>query len=218
MLRACALQYGTSWDKSLPYAEFSYNNSYQQSLKMASGVSEFLQDASENSDVVRGKTEFTPKFYRMNPETEILVPDGHSIRPGMVVLIEDADSRVKIKDQMEEWEEYRALAANRWCTVSDIAINGQFIVFTGTYEDGSQRRRSTSVESAWLVKKNDVLDPLMSKKTDEWLDGYIVTLDTVRKAFKENELLASRHDYPADEIEVLAQKTAEKLMGFFDAR
>jgi hypothetical protein len=34
MLRACALQYGTSWDKSLPYAEFSYNNSYQQSLKM----------------------------------------------------------------------------------------------------------------------------------------------------------------------------------------
>jgi hypothetical protein len=36
MLRACALQYGRSWDKSLPYAEFSYNNSYQESLKMAS--------------------------------------------------------------------------------------------------------------------------------------------------------------------------------------
>jgi transposase InsO family protein len=36
MLRPCALQYGRSWDKSLPYAEFSYNNSYQESLKMAS--------------------------------------------------------------------------------------------------------------------------------------------------------------------------------------
>jgi hypothetical protein len=35
MLRACALQYGRSWDKSLPYAEFSYNNNYQESLKMA---------------------------------------------------------------------------------------------------------------------------------------------------------------------------------------
>jgi transposase InsO family protein len=35
MLRACALQYGRSWDKSLPYTEFSYNNSYQESLKMA---------------------------------------------------------------------------------------------------------------------------------------------------------------------------------------
>jgi transposase InsO family protein len=36
MLRACALQYGRSWDKILSYAEFSYNNSYQESLKMAS--------------------------------------------------------------------------------------------------------------------------------------------------------------------------------------
>jgi hypothetical protein len=34
MLRACALQYGRSWNKSLPYVEFSYNNSYQESLKM----------------------------------------------------------------------------------------------------------------------------------------------------------------------------------------
>jgi transposase InsO family protein len=34
MLRACALQYGKSWDKTLPYAELSYNNSYQESLKM----------------------------------------------------------------------------------------------------------------------------------------------------------------------------------------
>jgi transposase InsO family protein len=30
MLRACTLQYGRSWDKSLLYAEFSYNNSYQE--------------------------------------------------------------------------------------------------------------------------------------------------------------------------------------------
>jgi hypothetical protein len=35
MLRACALQYGRSWDKGRPYAEFSYNNSYQERLKMA---------------------------------------------------------------------------------------------------------------------------------------------------------------------------------------
>jgi hypothetical protein len=35
MLRACALQYGRSWEKSLPDAEFSYNNNYQKSLKIA---------------------------------------------------------------------------------------------------------------------------------------------------------------------------------------
>jgi hypothetical protein len=35
MLRACALQCGRSWDKSLPYDEFSYNNSYKDSLNIA---------------------------------------------------------------------------------------------------------------------------------------------------------------------------------------
>jgi hypothetical protein len=35
MLRACALQHGSSWDKNLPYAKFSYSNSYQASLKMS---------------------------------------------------------------------------------------------------------------------------------------------------------------------------------------
>nr|AAS90689.2 putative polyprotein [Oryza sativa Japonica Group] len=35
ILRACALDFGGAWDKSLPYAEFSYNNSYQASLQMA---------------------------------------------------------------------------------------------------------------------------------------------------------------------------------------
>jgi hypothetical protein len=34
ILRAYALQHGSSWDKSLPYAEFSYDNNYQASLKM----------------------------------------------------------------------------------------------------------------------------------------------------------------------------------------
>jgi hypothetical protein len=35
MRKVCALQYVRSWDKSLSYVEFSYNNSYQESLNMA---------------------------------------------------------------------------------------------------------------------------------------------------------------------------------------
>jgi hypothetical protein len=35
LLRACVLTYNTDWEKSWPYAEFSDNNSYQASLKMA---------------------------------------------------------------------------------------------------------------------------------------------------------------------------------------
>jgi hypothetical protein len=34
MLRAWALKYGKRWDKSLPYAEYSYNNSYHASIEM----------------------------------------------------------------------------------------------------------------------------------------------------------------------------------------
>jgi hypothetical protein len=35
ILRACALKDKKSWDKCLLYVEFSYNNSYQKSLKMS---------------------------------------------------------------------------------------------------------------------------------------------------------------------------------------
>jgi hypothetical protein len=35
MLHACVLMDGPKWDKHLPLAEFSYNNSYQESIKMS---------------------------------------------------------------------------------------------------------------------------------------------------------------------------------------
>jgi transposase InsO family protein len=35
MLWACVLEFPQKWDECLPLAEFSYNNSYQESIKMA---------------------------------------------------------------------------------------------------------------------------------------------------------------------------------------
>jgi hypothetical protein len=35
MLRACVLTYGTDWESSLPFVEFSYNNNFKASLRMA---------------------------------------------------------------------------------------------------------------------------------------------------------------------------------------
>jgi hypothetical protein len=35
MLRACVMEHQSSWDKNQLWVEFSYNNSYQESLKMA---------------------------------------------------------------------------------------------------------------------------------------------------------------------------------------
>src|SRR4051812_22604930 len=35
MLRACVIEYESKWEDCLPFAEFSFNNSYQASLQMA---------------------------------------------------------------------------------------------------------------------------------------------------------------------------------------
>jgi hypothetical protein len=63
MLRACALQYRRSWDKSLPYVEFSYNNSHQESLKMAS------------FEMSYGRRCRTPLFWSETGERKVFEPD-----------------------------------------------------------------------------------------------------------------------------------------------
>jgi hypothetical protein len=63
MLRACALQYGRSWDKSLSYAEFSYNNSYQESLKMVP------------FQMLYGRRCRTPLFRNETGERKVFGPD-----------------------------------------------------------------------------------------------------------------------------------------------
>jgi transposase InsO family protein len=63
MLRACALKDNQSWDKCLSYAEFTYNNSYQESIKMA--PFEFLH----------GRKCRTPLFWNKPGENQIFGPD-----------------------------------------------------------------------------------------------------------------------------------------------
>jgi hypothetical protein len=62
MLRACALKYGKSWDKTPPYTEFSYNNSYQASIKMAP------------FEALYGQQCRTPLFWSRTGESQILRP------------------------------------------------------------------------------------------------------------------------------------------------
>jgi hypothetical protein len=63
MLRAYALKYGKSWDKSLPYAEFSYNNSYQASIKKAP------------YKALYGWQCRTPLFWSQTGESEVFRPE-----------------------------------------------------------------------------------------------------------------------------------------------
>jgi hypothetical protein len=74
MLRACALQYGRSWDKSLSYAEFSYNNSYQESLKMAP------------FEMLYGQRCRTPLFWNETREQKVFGPD----------VLEEAEKQVRM--------------------------------------------------------------------------------------------------------------------------
>jgi len=73
MLRACALQNSKSWDKHLPYVEFSYNNSYQASLKMAP------------FEALYGKKCITPLFWNQVRERKVFGPD----------VIKEAEEQVK---------------------------------------------------------------------------------------------------------------------------
>jgi hypothetical protein len=63
ILRVCALKYGKSWDNSLPYVEFSYNNSYQDSMKMA------LYEA------LYGRQCRTPLFWSQTGESQVFGPE-----------------------------------------------------------------------------------------------------------------------------------------------
>jgi transposase InsO family protein len=74
MLRACALKHGGSWDKSLPYAEFSYNNSYRAILKMSM------------FEALYGRKCRTPLYWDQTSERQFIGPD----------IIQEAEEQVRL--------------------------------------------------------------------------------------------------------------------------
>jgi hypothetical protein len=74
MLRACVLTYGVSWEDSLPYAEFSYNNSYQASLKMSP------------FEALYGRWCRTPLNWSETEESQIFDPE----------VLKEAETKVKL--------------------------------------------------------------------------------------------------------------------------
>jgi hypothetical protein len=74
MLRACVLKYGKGWDKSLPYAEFLYNDSYQASIKMAP------------YEALYGRQCGTPLFWSQTGESQVFGPE----------VLKDAEKQVQM--------------------------------------------------------------------------------------------------------------------------
>jgi hypothetical protein len=63
MMRACALKYGKNWVKSLPYAEFLYNNSYQSIIELA------------RFEALYGRQCKTPLFWSQMGESQVFRPE-----------------------------------------------------------------------------------------------------------------------------------------------
>jgi hypothetical protein len=77
MLRTCALQHGGSWDKSLPYAELSYNNSYQASLKMSP------------FEALYGRKCMTPLYWDQTGERQLFGPELIQLAEEQVHIIQE---------------------------------------------------------------------------------------------------------------------------------
>jgi hypothetical protein len=95
MLRACALDYGSSWDDNLPYAEFSYNNSHQASIEMAA------------FEALYGRKCTTPLLWSGVGERSFFGPD----------IITDAEEKVcLIRDRLKIAQSRQNSYADSKCT------------------------------------------------------------------------------------------------------
>jgi hypothetical protein len=83
MLRACTLQHGSSWDKSLPYVEFSYNNSYQASLKMSLFETPYGRKCRTPLywDKTRGRQFFGPELVQEAEEQVYIIRENLRVAP-----------------------------------------------------------------------------------------------------------------------------------------
>jgi hypothetical protein len=77
MLRAYVLQYDKNWDKYLSLAKFSYNNSYQTSLKMAP------------FEALYGRRCRTPLSWSQTSERKIFGPDLVTVAEEKVKTIQN---------------------------------------------------------------------------------------------------------------------------------
>ena len=103
MLRASALDYGSSWDDTLPYAEFSYNNSYQASLKMAP------------FEALYGRRCRTPLMWDEVGDRPLFGPD----------LIKESKQKVKlIRDRLKVAQSRQVMAIQTKLTMVPGAITG----------------------------------------------------------------------------------------------
>jgi hypothetical protein len=111
---------------------------------------------------------FVPKFYKMNPKTEDLLPGSGQLVNGMVVLIADPDMRERPENGESDWVFNRLTERNRWCTVTNFEITNKKYCetgyqFIGVYADGTKVIRMGNLSSAWIVKLDSIADAIKAQ-------------------------------------------------------
>lgn len=80
ILRECAIDFGGNWDTHLPLVEFSYNNSYHASIKMAPFKSLY------------GRKCRSPISWAEAGESQMIGPE---------IVLETTEKIIKIKDRLK---------------------------------------------------------------------------------------------------------------------
>ncbi|KAG8099433.1 hypothetical protein GUJ93_ZPchr0013g37455 [Zizania palustris] len=116
MLRACALDFGGSWDKNLPYTEFSYNNSYQASLQMSP------------FEALYGRKCRTPLLWDQTGESQVFGTD----------ILREAEAKVKvIQDRLKIAQSRQKSYAD--VRRRDLSFKGDHVYLRVTPLRGTQR-------------------------------------------------------------------------------
>jgi hypothetical protein len=122
-------KYGKSWDHSLPYAEFSYNNSYQASLKMSL------------FEVLYGRPCRTPLFWNETSESQVSRPN----------VLKNAEKQVQIIREnlkvAQSWQKHYANNRRR-----DLAFEvGDFMYLKVSPMRGLHRFKVNHKLAPWYV-------------------------------------------------------------------
>lgn len=126
--------------------------------------------AADDQDPSVEPYNFVPKFYRMNPETEEILFDGTELENGMVVLIENPNLRqnITLATTMNPEAFDNALRMNRWMEVQHVTAKDDIVEFIGRYDDNTKSKHRFALRTAWLVKKDSILDPTEYQELAEY--------------------------------------------------
>jgi hypothetical protein len=160
-------------------------------------------------------SQLVPKYYRMDPKTEDMLPDGRYLADGMVVLFADPDNRERPESLTDgnDWLKEKLLERNRWCKVThfNITNSGDTAAFIGVYEDGSKRPIRMGLGYAWLVKIDSIEESavLVTKRAAQVQD-LVQNAMTIAARVVTGE---APDETKADELTDTIEQTTSKILG-----